>query len=552
MNRHLFAIFTIFFALTSLQAFAGAPPAEQVDRLFAEWNKPDSPGCSIAVIRDGKIVYKRAYGMADLERNVANSPVTVFDIGSVSKQFTAMSVLIAAKQEKLSLNDDIRKYLPEIRDYEKTITISHLIYHTSGLRDYLTLQDLSGMRTENEYSEGETVDLIAHQRELNFLPGEEHLYSNSGYFLLSQIIKRATGKTLREFASENIFQPLEMKNTHFHDNFREIVKNRAVGYSPKEGGGFQLDMSWYDVVGDGSLMTTVEDLYLWDQNFYHNKLAGGSQELIEQMLTPGVLNRGEKLDYAFALIHSTYRGLKTISHGGSWVGYRAQLIRFPDQKFSVICLANLGTFDPSRMAKKVADLYLAEQFKQSENIASTQKPKIEVADSVSQNRIGAYRNPESGSVWTIVLEKKKLVVHTDWGIDLDMVAVGQDEFRAKDSPYEVTMQFDQTGLRVLTDDEKPETYQRVQLVTPTQAELESYAGEYYSDELDIVYLLEAKDGTLSVKVRRTGEPVALRATVIDEFSIQGAILHFEHENNRVTGFRINAGRVKNIRFVLRS
>ncbi len=552
MNRHLFAIFTIFFALTSLQAFAGAPPAEQVDRLFAEWNKPDSPGCSIAVIRDGKIVYKRAYGMADLERNVANSPVTVFDIGSVSKQFTAMSVLIAAKQEKLSLNDDIRKYLPEIRDYEKTITISHLIYHTSGLRDYLTLQDLSGMRTENEYSEGETVDLIAHQRELNFLPGEEHLYSNSGYFLLSQIIKRATGKTLREFASENIFQPLEMKNTHFHDNFREIVKNRAVGYSPKEGGGFQLDMSWYDVVGDGSLMTTVEDLYLWDQNFYHNKLAGGSQELIEQMLTPGVLNRGEKLDYAFALIHSTYRGLKTISHGGSWVGYRAQLIRFPDQKFSVICLANLGTFDPSRMAKKVADLYLAEQFKQSENIASTQKPKIEVADSVLQNRIGAYRNPESGSVWTIVLEKKKLVVHTDWGIDLNMVAVGQDEFRAKDSPYEVTMQFDQTDLRVLTDDEKPETYQRVQLVTPTQAELESYAGEYYSDELDIVYLLEAKDGTLSVKVRRTGEPVALRATVIDEFSIQGAILHFEHENNRVTGFRINAGRVKNIRFVLRS
>ena len=408
------------------------------------------------------------------------------------------------------------------------------------------------MRTENEYSEGETVDLIAHQRELNFLPGEEHLYSNSGYFLLSQIIKRATGKALREFANENVFQPLGMKNTHFHDNFREIVKNRAVGYSPKEGGGFQLDMSWYDVVGDGSLMTTVEDLYLWDQNFYHNKLAGGGQELIEQMLTPGILNNGEKLDYAFALTHGTYKGLKTVSHGGAWVGYRAQLIRFPEQNFSVICLANLGTFDPSGMAKKVADLYLADQLKQTNKAESPQKQEIKVAEAELQSKTGTYRNPESGSVWKITLEKGHLIVHTDWGVDLNMVAAGKEEFHAKDDPYETRIQFHQTGMRVMTEEEKPDDFQRVQLATPTQADLELYAGEYYSDELDVVYNLAAKDGKLSVRIKRTGEPLALEPTIVDEFSLQSAIIHFDRQDNQITGFRINAGRVKNIRFVRRS
>jgi CubicO group peptidase (beta-lactamase class C family) len=242
----------------------------KVDELFAQWDKPDSPGCALAIIQNGKIIYKRSYGMANLEYDIPISPNSVFDIASNSKQFTAMCIVLLARQNLLTLDDELQKHIPEIPQYSHPITLRHLIYHTSGLRDYLNLMNMSGMIIENKYLTEEIIALLARQQSLNFQPGADRLYCNSGYLLLGEIVKRVSGKSLRVFAEEQIFAPLGMKNTHFHDNFKEIVKNRADSYRPKKGGGFQIDMSWDDNVGAGFLYTTVEDLSLWDRNFYEN------------------------------------------------------------------------------------------------------------------------------------------------------------------------------------------------------------------------------------------------------------------------------------------
>ena len=331
--------------------------SSKVDAIFTEWNKLDSPGCSLAVIKDGAIIYKHGYGMANLKKHIPITSKTIFDIGSTSKQFTAASIVLLAQEGKISLDDNIRKYLPEIPDYGHKITIRNLIHHTSGLRDYLDLFSQEGIEQEDYTNDKDALDILIRQKSLNFKPGDKYLYCNSGYFLLSQIIKRASGQTLRQYAQEKIFNPLGMKNTHFHDDHTKTVENKATGYSPEKKG-FVVDMSNFDQTGDGGVNTTVEDLFLWDQNFYHPKVGG--KALIDQMLTRGKLNNGKKLEYAYGLEIMPYKGLNTVSHGGAWAGYRAELLRFPDQKFSVICLCNLSSMEPEELAVNVADIYLGD------------------------------------------------------------------------------------------------------------------------------------------------------------------------------------------------
>jgi CubicO group peptidase (beta-lactamase class C family) len=255
-------------------------------------------------------------------------------------------------------------------DYRTPITIRNLIHHTSGLRDYLTLLDIAGIDFGAFHKE-DVLELIARQKELNFKPGEEYLYSNSGYFLLGIIVKRASGKTLRQFTEEKILMPLGMKDSHFHDDYTQLIKNRAWGYFPAGRGGYRNFISTFDCVGSGGLYTTVEDLFLWDQNFYHCRVGG--KELISLMETPGKLNSGKKLDYAFGLFVGSYKGLKTVSHGGALGGFRAFMVRFPEQSFSVICLSNLSSFDPTKLSFQVADIYLANTFKEEKKQALKEK-----------------------------------------------------------------------------------------------------------------------------------------------------------------------------------
>lgn len=341
-----------------------------VDAIFAPWDETGSPGCALGVVEDGEFIYERGYGFANLDWDIPSATDTVFYVGSVSKQFTAAVIALLAEEGTVDLDENIREYFPEIRRYAQPITVRHLVHHTSGLRDIYTLMSLAGIRLEDVFTDEQAIELIAAQRETNFEPGSEYLYSNSGYFLLAQLVERVSGKTLREFAEERIFAPLGMEDTHFHDRPSHIVDRRAISYQDSDvdfdnyiaTGHREFQVSYlgnFDKVGAGGLYTTVRDLLLWDRNFYSGDVGG--RPFLDLIHTRGALNDGSQLTYAFGLTVDEYRGLKTVSHGGSMMGFKAAYLQFPEQRFSVITTCNLGSINPMPLAQQVADVYLEDQ-----------------------------------------------------------------------------------------------------------------------------------------------------------------------------------------------
>ena len=330
----------------------------KVDQLFTEWDKPDSPGAAVAVTSDSEIIYTQGYGTANLEYDIPITPTTIFDIASVSKQFAAFAIATLAHAGKLSLDDDIRVHLPDVPDFGNTITIQHLLLHTSGLRDWVQSLVIAGIEMEDVISFKHILKMARHQKALNFEPGAAYLYSNTGYNLLAEIVESVTGDSFREWTDTHIFKPLGMANSHFHDDHQIILKNRAYSYQAVENGGFKHAVNNTTALGSSSLYSTVEDLAKWILNFDDTQI--GEQTVIEQMHQRGVLNNGEQISYALGLSIGEYRGLKTVGHSGSWRGFRSHLIRFPEQKFGVVILCNLDTFNPLRLTEKVADIYLAD------------------------------------------------------------------------------------------------------------------------------------------------------------------------------------------------
>ena len=553
MNRswRCLIVFVILFFFVFLSAHYADQRTERVDKIFSAWDKPNSPGCALAIVQGGRIIYKKGYGMANLEYSIPITPQSVFYIGSVSKQFVAFSIAILANQGKLSLDDEIQKYLPEIPDYGTPITIRQLIHHTSGLRDYLTLEDISGIPF-GYFHEQDVLQLITRQKELNFAPGEEYLYSNSGYFLLGLIVERASGKILREFAEEHIFKPLGMKNSHFHDDYQRLIKNRASGYFPVGKGEFKNFISTFDCVGSGGLFTSVEDLFLWDQNFSHHKVGG--KEVIDLMHTRGTLNSGEKLDYAFALSMGSYKGLKTVSHGGALEGYRSAYLRFPEQKFSVICLSNLSSFNPMKHSRQVADIYLADQFEEEEKPeAKPDEEFTKLPDSKLRDKVGDYIDRESGALRRILLKKNQLILYA-FGQQFPLGAQGETEFQVLKAPFQAAIRFEKQEkgkpmlMHIFPEGEEPETYEAFQRVKLTTEQIKEYEGDYHSEELQVTFRLALKKGKLFFVHRNASKP-SLQPTLKDWFSVRGFRIRFiRDEEKRITSFMLDAGRVKNLRF----
>jgi len=547
---------------------------ERVDKLFAEWDKPDSPGCAVGVIRDGELIYANGYGMANLDYNIPMTPQSVIYIASTSKQFTAACIALLIQKGQLGYEDDIRKYFPEIPDYGTPIKVKHLIHHTSGIRDYLGLMALAGLSYEDYFNNDSAVEWIVKQKSLNFTPGKEYTYSNSGYVLLAELVKRVSGKTLREYAGENIFKPLGMKDTHFNDNRSLVVKNRVISYRPiedednkkpeqdeKEGKakdgkkdikGYKRFLKNFDAVGDGDLLTTVEDLYCWDQNFYHKKVGG--EGFIDLMLTRGKLNDGEELDYAFGLMHGEYKGLKTISHGGGMLGFRTEMIRFPDQKLTVICLSNLVNFNPNDFCKKIADIFLTDHFKDKPSSDATAEKKgveaVSIEPAILESYAGKYRL-DIGPVVTISKEGDQLIAEITGQPEMKLLPLSETRFMNEKTGAEMTFQKDETGgtsqliIKVGGMEIKAE---RIEIQSPPATQLKKYEGEYYSEELDTTYALRHTGKALSVTVRKN-PAVQLEMTAEDTFVAAQFKITFKRDSqNRVIGFSLDAGRVKNLEF----
>ncbi|MCA0454061.1 MAG: beta-lactamase family protein [Chloroflexi bacterium] len=515
---------------------------DKVDALFSMWDTAGTPGCVVAVIQDGAMSYQRSYGMADLERQVSLSSQSVFDLASVGKQFTAMLIALLAQEGRLSLEDDVRRYIPELPDYGHRITIRHLIYHTSGLLDYTTLMELTMKPFENRYFEGELLSLITRQKTLNFPPGTKYLYCNSGYFLLGVIAQRVQDQPFTALLRQYILEPLGMRRTDFNDDLRRVIPNRAIGYSPAEIDGFNTEISFCGGFGDGPLLSTVEDLYRWDQNFYANRLGDGTQTLIEQAVTSGTLNNGASIGYGFGLALGQHRGLPTVSHSGGWAGYVSQITRFPEQRFTVIILSNLNSIRPSVLATQVAEIYLADLFPEA---APDNRP-VTAGDTLQVDRssvAGFYRSAEQGDILELTADLQL----TFYGMTRQLVALSATHFVDAERPFPLEVTRSESGDLSFIFRGEPDTYKKM-AIQPID-DFQSYAGEYYAGSLGIAYSLTINDQHVFMK-RGYAPQEALRPVTQDVFTFEHLILEFRRDaHNQITGFDLRAGRVEQIQFL---
>lgn len=551
--RSLFA--AVFLSAVAACACAATPTsnlAQQTDQLFAAWNKPDTPGVALAVIQDGKIVYRHGYGMADIEHDAPNMPTTPFHVASMSKQFTAFAIYLLAQDGKLSLDDDIHKYLPELQDFGSTITIRHLLHHTSGLRDQWNLLALAGWRLDDVITEDDILRLLKRQKELNFAPGKEYSYSNTGYTLLGVIVKRVSGKPLPLFAQERIFTPLGMSHTHFHDDYGMLVKGRAESYNPQAKGGYRYVALSYSNVGATSLFTTVEDLALWDQNFYDGRVGG--LPLLAQMQVRGLLNSGVPIDYASGLSMGVYRGLTTVEHAGADAGFRSDLLRFPNQHFSVVVLANAGDVNTTALARRVADIYLGDHLaKEAPKAAKPSPVEIKIDPKHLDALVGDY-----------ALTPDFIIRFTKEGDRLMTQATGQDKIQVYPSSerdfflkvVDAQFSFDAPGPDgvvaggVLHQNGRDQVARRVRAAAPVSAGiLADHEGEYYSDELHVLYTISQKFGKLILHYPRGDMTLdsGPRGSFLAGFPI-GEVSFQCSAGAGCSSFTISDGRVRNLRF----
>lgn len=511
----------------------------RIENIFAAFDQPGSPGCAVGVVHHGKLVFGRGYGYANLEHGVPLTTRSIFDIASTSKQFVAFATLLLEQDGGLSLDQPVRKWIPELPPYASSVTIRHLLEHTSGLRDYLTLARLKGLSLSDYYSGADVLAWLARQNELNFAPGSDWLYSNSGYFLMSQVIQRASGKSLRDYAHERIFAPLGMKSSRFHDDHTELVPLRASAYAPRPGS-FRISMSPLDLVGDGGLYTNVEDLALWDANFYTAKVGGES--LLRRLQQPARLDGGKQLDYALGLMLDTWNGRPAVFHGGSWAGYRAELFRLPNERFSVICLCNVLSADAAALARRVAEVW----FPPAPG-STPQPPAVTLSEEQLRRWEGDWREELTGAVWKLAVNGGKLTGTHPIG-PVRLTPLSEREFKIDGVPMPARIAFDSRTARLFMGNFPAVNLARVIPVALTREDLAAFAGRYWSSELEVHYDIALDNGKLIVRAPRQ-EPLPLLPAEPDLFTSRGLEFQFQRgSSGAVSSFRLAAGRVRNLLF----
>jgi len=559
---------------------------QEIDQLIKLWNKPDSPGCALGIIKDGKFICKKGYGMADLEHDIPITPQTKFYIGSNSKQFTAMCILLLVEQNRISLDDDIRKYLPKFPNYDQSITIRNLIHHTSGIRCHKQLFVLAGKITGEELiSRQDSINIIYKQKELNFNPGTSFLYSTSNYFLLATIIKNVTGKSVKKFAEKYIFKPLNMKSTHYQDNNKDIINNRAFCYVPdgfqkkipKEKGFFNYFI-YHDgsSSGGGGVFTTIEDYFLWDQNFHANKLGKSDQSLIYTMITPGRLKNEKETGYAFGLMIDKYKDQKRIWHVGGKGGYRAVYFSFPELKLSIIMLCNCSSIDEQSLALQISDIFLENILKTAnknheKTSTNLETSKVSVDLKILKKYAGVYISEPLGMI-RISIENGRLMFQDD-GPKMELIPESVTSFFLKAYNMRLNFEKDESGkysqfalyqqgnntMIKTTSSEFDDLLQDGRnLIKRTfygdgkmpKNELKQFEGTYYNEEVDASHKLLTESNTLFIY---GGSKYVLKFPLTfwkkDAFLTPFYSLKFQRtENGVIEAYKLDTSQAKNLWF----
>jgi CubicO group peptidase (beta-lactamase class C family) len=526
----------------SLVSSSASVPSQELDALVAKFDHPGAPGISVAVYREGLIAYKKSVGIADLEHNVPIASNSVFDIASMSKQFTAMAVVLLDQDGRLSLDDDIRKYLAWLNTGGKVVTIRQLLQHTSGIRDYLDLMMLACKDPDNcVVKQPDVREVIATQRGLNFMPGSEFRYENTSYALMAMLVEKVSGQSLKQFAAQRIFAPLGMNDTQYRDDHTDIIRNRVNGYEPRQGNDWSQVAPIYDEVGDGGVWTTVEDLAKWDANFYHPKVGGelGGESLYAQ----ATLNSGLKMSYALGLFIEKYNGLRMVSHGGVDPGYRAQMIRFPHEKLTVVVLANNPFYDVEGLARHIADVYLPK----SSPVAAVRATPA--ADGADAHFAGKYLDETSGRIREIIAGNEGLLYRSRGG-DRPLRAIGNARFEEDDGTVfafktttsaNVIMTIESIGAMPVVSRRLPKD--------PPAWDASEFLGAYESSELRVNWSI-LRSGS-KIVVKRCGKEEELTPLDKDQFSGEVGLIRFNRSSRgKVIGLSVANVRDNGINFSL--
>ncbi|MBB6111071.1 CubicO group peptidase (beta-lactamase class C family) [Mucilaginibacter lappiensis] len=527
-----------FIALALISSFAHAQTLQdtlaQIDKIFSTY-QPQNPGCELAISRNGVIIYSKAWGMADLEHQVRLTTASVTEAGSVSKQFTAAAILLLAQQGKLSLQDDIRKYLPEIPDYGSVIRISNLLHHTSGLRDWGSVMDIAGWpRSTKTYSNDDVLYIVSHQKDLNNKPGDEFIYSNSNFNMQALIVKRITGMELAEFTRKYIFEPAGMTHTQWRDNFKHIVLNRAIAYD-KLDTGYQTDMPNEYAYGNGGLLTTAEDLLKWNEYYWSGKL--GSPSLLSQQIAVDHLNNGTENAYAMGLFIQKRRGWDYVNHDGATAGYRSFLLCYPQLKLSIAFLSNVSDVDFG-MIHRVEDLFVPNK---EVHTAQATPPAYPMSVDQLKAFTGWYRNQKTGNGLQLMIKNDTLRTAR-----FKLRPVGRNSFTANGEQ----VIFNDKGLIHISKTKDTTVYAAVKVADNGEDYLKAYTGVYYSSETESKYIVILKNGKLTLHIDPVNdEPI--NPTYYDGFKgYDGDDVYFTRDaGNKITGFKISVSRARNVTFV---
>lgn len=547
--KKIFLLTTL--CLSSLFAFSQFQASEDIDKIFAEWDRPSTPGCALGVFKNGEMAYAKGYGLANMEYDIPNSTNSVFRIGSTSKQFTAACIVLLVEQGKLTLDNKLSDYFPDFPAYGETITIRHLLNHTSGIRDYLQLTYLKGMSDDDYYTDEQLMGWLVKQTDLNFAPGEEYMYSNSGYWLLGQIVKEASGMNMADYAQKEIFEPLGMSDTHFHNDHTQIVKNRASGYMPRRDGGYRISMTTLDMIGDGGIFTTINDIKKWDDAYYSSKVL--SKEFWNMMTKQGVLNSGEEIEYASGLMIDEYKGLKTISHGGAFVGFRADMVRFPEQKLSIAIFTNRGDANPTRMTYQVADILLKDKLVVKEEVPEFLLKVASSVEEISNDKFVGDYEIEPGVVLGISVKNDTVNVIQSWNKSTySIIKTGGNTYEIP-GVADLSFTFSelsngQTNLLTVIQGGETSKARRKEKVDLSGVKLTDYTGNYYSTEMDATYDMTLEEDVLTLTIENK-QSYTCSLSDTDQFNVPLGMIRFQRTDGLVSGFELDSGRVKNLKFV---
>jgi len=554
MNSMKFNVLTILLCLSiygcgHAQLAINQEKIEATDQLFKRWATAQTPGAVMGLISKGELIYSKGYGAANLEHSIPNTVSTAFNIASNTKQFTAACISILNLRGELRFNQTLDEFFPDFPPYAKEVTVQHLLHHTSGLRDFSQITYLSGLRPDDYYDDSDILEWIGSQKELNFSPGEKFMYANSNYWLLGQIVQKVSGMPLSSFAKQEIFTPLNMSNTQFKDDNTNIIKNRAFGHSPNRSGGYRWIHSMLEHTGNGGIYTSVEDLAKWDKEFYTRKIF--KDQFWETMMTQGILNNGEVIPYAKGLIMGNHHGIKTMDHGGRAPGYQSNIIRFPEEEFTIILLSNTSAINASQLSYQIADIFLEAKIVQASPIPTPERKKISLTTKQLEGLVGSYWNRDKAFSRKIVLQEGVLQYQRSRQNSHTLLPINATEFRMLDTPpgMEVIVRFDKKEMLFSENGEVVETFEQYRPIKYSVQELSAFTGKYFSNEINTYYELRLEKNDQLLLLINGKPTVPLRPVMRNLFSSPIGVFQFSEDGKgRIGAFKVSTPRVKNLAF----